>query len=92
MNTLKGLDAVGASLIQEGERLREVAAKYVEAAFLAASTAADSRCIRGSGFEACDLCGTIGEHICRAAAGLDPVKEVRVTAGAMLDPDPTLWQ
>lgn len=90
MNTLKGLEAVGLALVQEGERLREVAAKFVEAGLLAEATEADRQYIRSAGFEPCALCGAIGEHICRAAAGLPPVEEVTAISGALLDP--TAWR
>lgn len=80
MNTLKALDAVGASLIEEGERLRGVAAQFVEDALLADAAESDSKKIRSAGFEPCPACGTIGEHICRPAEG-SPAKEPLVFSG-----------
>jgi hypothetical protein len=95
MKDLRSLDAVGSSLIREGERLQGIAARYVEDGLLAEAKASEDRLIRNAGAGHCQLCGSVGEHICRVAAGLPEVKETVVTTGPAPSPeyfDGSLWK
>ncbi len=66
MKGLADLDPVGTALCVEGERLKNIAAKYVEDGIARQAEEADAAIVRNSGAERCPLCGDIGQHLCTA--------------------------
>jgi hypothetical protein len=70
--TPEQMDNVGRATEDVGDSIREIVAKRVEGAIFAKSTAETAATVAPPSGEACPVCGTVGQHLCRMSRQPEP--------------------